>query len=587
MSALSLPVEETPTGPLLSDETVDRYIQNAMQASVIAVDTETTGIDGIKDGRDYCLGVSFAYDVSGVGLFSTYFPLRHTAGESENLDIQRVLPKLKTLLAEKPIVFHNRKFDLHSLRTLGITNLHSEQYDTMVEAHLWNEELPSKQLDYLSRKFLKDEKIDKMQAFTKAFGWDNVPPHLMAPYAKHDAELTLRLHNILWTKLEGEGLAHLWSYERDFGTILYEMECEGVGVNVDFCTQKAELGRSRMDAIERELGFSPASSTALAAFFFDELGLPVLKLTPGGKPSLDKSVMSDYDDILATSGNPAARLVLEYRGWAKAVTSLYEPMLALLSPDGRVRTNFKQHGTKTGRLSSSGPNLQQIPRRTDQPWNGDAKQAFHAGDDDFELWGYDYSQLEFRLAASYGSEKSLLAEFEKPDGDVFTAMAEQSGLPRQTIKTKTYATLYGAGLPKIAATLGMTPDEAKPLYERFLKTIPGIRSVAQNATRLAQERGFVRYWTGRTRHFPWGEGHHKAFNSVLQGGAAELVKRSQLRCREIQDANCQMVLQVHDEIVFRIRKGQREKYEPEIIERMTSWPQFPVKFQVEGKLWNK
>ncbi|HET7713286.1 MAG TPA: DNA polymerase [Patescibacteria group bacterium] len=577
-------------GALMSDETVDRYIHHAMQATLISVDTETSGIENIKDGRDFLTGISVAFDLTGAGVFSAYFPFRHREAAHQNLSIPAVLPKLKTVLAEKPLVFHNRKFDLHSLKTIGINagDLNPHQYDTMIEAHLLNEELPSKQLDYLSKRFLHVGKIDKMKDFASVFGWENVPPALMAPYAKQDAELTLKLHQLLWQKLEGEDLDRLWLFERDFGTILFNMEQAGVGVDKDFCARKTEQGLRAMGAIEQRLGFSPRSRNDLSRFFFDELGLPVLKRSEKtGKPSLDKEVMNEYDDILAASGNESARLVLQYRGWDKAVSSLYEPMLTLLSPDGRVRTNFKQHGTKTGRLSSSEPNLQQIPRRTDQEWNGDAKQAFNAGDDDFELWGWDYAQLEFRLAASYGSEAALLAEFEKPDGDVFTAMAQAAGLDRQIIKTKTYATLYGAGLPKIAATLGMSESEALPLYERFLSTIPGIRAASKVATKRAKERGYVRYWTGRRRHFPYEEGHHKAFNSTLQGGASEIVKRAQIRCREVEDANCQMVLQVHDEIVFRIRKGLKDKYEPEIVERMTRWPDFPVKFTVDGKQWNK
>jgi DNA polymerase-1 len=574
----------------MSDETVDRYIHHAMQAtSPIGVDTETSGIEGIKDGRDYCTGISIDYDISGAGSFSAYFPFRHKQYEHQNLNMAQVLPKLRTVLKEKPHTFHHRKFDLHSLATLGIMpeDLHPESDCSMVMAHLWNEELPSKELDFLSKRFLHDKKVDKAKEFGSAFGWENIPPYLMAEYAKHDAGLARRLRNYIWDKLVNEGLDELWKYERDFGTTLWQMEHVGVGVNQDFVAYKAEQGHRVMDDIKRELGFDPGSRNALQRFFFDELGLPVLKRTPKGAACLDKSVMEEYDEILAAVDNKSARLVLRYRGWQKAVTSLYEPMQTLLSPDGRIRTNFKQHGTKTGRLSSSGPNLQQVPRRTDQEWNGDAKRAFHAGDDDFELWGWDYSQLEFRLAASYGNEASLIDEFAKPDGDVFTAMSQASGIERQTIKTKTYATLYGAGLPKIAATLGMHPDEAAPLYERFLETIPGIRRVSKVATKRAKDRGFVRYWTGRNRHFPYDEGHHKAFNSLLQGGAAELVKRSQLRCRELESPDCQMVLQVHDEIVFRIRKGQKDKYEPEIIERMTNWPEFPVVFAVEGKVWNK
>ena len=572
-------------------ETINRFIQYALQAPRVAVDTETTGIEKIKTGQDYLTGISMAFPVGGLGMFKAYFPLRH---KQDNLSIPEVLPKIKTVLAEKPLTFHNRKFDHHSLKTIGIDpdkDLNKDQHCTLIMAHLWNEELPSKELDWLSKVLLKRPMPakDKVGAFAKAFGWDNIPPHLIEGRACEDAEATYLLDELLWERLRGQELTNLWPGERDFGSILYRMEQRGVGVNLDFAQRKVEQGSARMDAIEHEIGFDLSSRADLSNFFFDELGLPVLKRSPKtGKPSLDKFVMEEYDEMLAGQNNPAAKLVLEWRGWQKAITSLYTPILEKVDLDGKIRTNYKQHGTKTGRLSSAGPNLQQIPRKTDKVWNGDAKKCFDSGNSEVELIGYDYAQLEFRLAVAYGKVKRLLDEFEKPDGDVFQVMADDSGAPRQTIKTFTYASLYGAGLPKIAATMGKHPSDVEPMYVKFLESIDGIRKASRRATELAGDRGFVRYWNGRRRHFSnTEEDAHKAFNSILQGGGAELVKEAQRRCAELESPECQMVMQVHDEIVFAIEKGKRDKYEPEIIERMTNFPEFGVHFAVEGKVWNQ
>ncbi|HET7713988.1 MAG TPA: DNA polymerase [Patescibacteria group bacterium] len=472
--------------------------------------------------------------------------------------------------------------------------MRKRQFDVMMEAQLVNEEWPSKELDWLSKTLLKEGKGDEADEAAKwgnVFGWGTVPIEIMEKRARIDTDRTLRCHEVLWHKLEQQDLTGLWDAESEFTDVLRSMESEGVGVDTSFAERKLHEGRARMGDIEEQLDFKPTSSS-LAPILFDELGFPVLeRSTKTGKPSLNKRVMEQYDLMLEASGNPLAQLVLEYRGWQTACGLLYEPTLRLLSPDGRIRTNYKQHGTVTSRLSSNGPNMQQVPRKGEKPWNGDAKQMFNTGCDCCELWGFDYSQLEFRLSAAYGGEKWLLDTFADPDADVFDNMSQRIGAPRQTCKTFTYANLYGAGLDKIAYTLGRQPNEIEALYENFLESIKHIKSASRRATRLAEQRKFVRYWTGRRRHFVWDDGYHKAFNSLLQGGAAELVKHAMLSCREVEDTgphgDCRMVLQVHDEIVFRIKKGRKDYYAPEIIKRMTNFPQFGVPLAVEGKIWNQ
>lgn len=567
----------------------DRHFNAMMDTDIVAIDTETTGIDYIKDGRHYLQGISFAYKMGPLGLFSGYTPLRHC---DVNMDKEYVLPRLEQVIKTKDLIFHNVKFDFHSLKTIGIDAAVDSGtrriYDTMTMAHLWNEELPSKELDWLSKRFLKDEKLDDIiKPWGKAMGWDTIPADLMAPYASKDAELTFKLFEFFKVKLIEEETFGLLQIEQDFANMLFNMEQMGVGVNPSFCEEMLERGQKAMDNIESVLSFNPSSTKELGEFFFEELGMPVLERTPRGKPSLNKKVMEEYDEMLESSDNPIARMVLEYRGWQKACSSLYSPMLELVSPDGYVRPNFRQIGTRTGRLSCAGPNLQQIPRKSGNPWNGEAKRAFGAGDDSFTLVGYDYSQLELRLAAAYGQEATLINEFLKDDADPFTAYSKIIGVSRQDTKTFFYSNIYGAGVKKIAYTMGRDEDEVKQIHDRFLQSIPGIRVASKRANDLAGSRGYVRYWTGRRRHFPYREGTHKAFNSLLQGGASELVKAAMLKMRDLESEDLQVVLQVHDEIVFRVRKDLVDKYEPEIIERMTDFPQFGVRFAVEGKVWNK
>jgi DNA polymerase-1 len=538
------------------------------------------------------MGISVSYRLGAFGIMSAYFPFRHA---EDNLP-QEWSKDLFNVLEHHPLVFHNLKFDLHSLATIGFSP-RGKLFDTLNMAHLVNEEWPSKSLDWLSRKLLGDGKTkDRVQGWTEAFGWASVPPGLMAAYAQQDAELTLRLFETLWPKMREQELHVLWPTERQFAKLLTEIEARGVAVDVDFCAYMQRKGEERMQDLVDELGFNPASPIELGEFLLDTLKLPILKRGkpskrfPEGRPSFDKKVMEEYEEVyLPALDSPAARLVLEYRGWAKAVSSLYLPLQRMVSPDGRVRCNFKQHGTVTGRLSCSEPNLQQIPKSTDKPWNGQAKKSFTTASG-WELYGYDYSQLELRLAAAYGREQWLLDIFADDEKDVFSEWASTVGVERGVIKTYTYATLYGAGLPKVAATLGRPVGEVEETFNRFKESIASIGHVSRRATQRAESRGYVKMWSGRRRHFGFREDCHKAFNSLLQGGGAEVVKRAMIAIDDdprINKDECRIVLQVHDEIVFEMQEGARQKYEPYIIEHMTNFPDFGVHFKVEGKVWNK
>lgn len=568
------------------DETsLNKHISAMLDAEFIAVDTETTGLH-VKDGRDYCMGVSVAYRV-GTFLLSAYFPFRHRDG---NCDIA-ALDKLHTILARKPLVFHNLKFDLHSLKTLGIEPK-GRLFDTMTIAHMVNEEWPSKGLDYLSKMILKDQKAkEQLEKWTDTFGWRDVPVDIIDEYARHDAELTLRLFEDLWPRMKEQELDGLWDTESDYVRLLAEIERRGVAVDLDFCRRQSERGAAIMDFIADELGFQPSRTTLLADYLLNELNLPVLKETPGGKPCFDKSVMEQYDELLAQRDDKGAQLVLTYRGWQKACSSLYDSILEKCSPDGRVRPNFKVHGTVTGRLSCSEPNLQQIPRGSDKPWNGTAKQAFRAKDG-YTLWEFDYSQLEYRLAAAYGNEWDLINLFNE-GADPFLPTAEQVfGGPeyRQSAKTLTYSTLYGAGVNRIKTALNLSEAEAESVRERFRELYPGIYKASSSASKLATKRGYVRYWTGRRRHFPFfnGErqGAHKSFNSVIQGGGAEVVKRAGLRvAAEVCNERCLPVLTVHDSWVYEIENGYEETVIPQIKKIMGDFPEFKVNLDVDHKKW--
>jgi DNA polymerase-1 len=570
---------------LITDEVMPKVLEGLSRAEEIGIDTETTGLD-VRNGTDFCMGICVATERS-----MGYIPFRH---KSRNVD-RHWLPRLWDVLRTKPLIWHNRKFDMHSLRTLGVDplELQGPQHDTLILAHLINEEWYSFELDSLARNLLKDSKRDgdPVKKYGELWGWENIPVELMAPYGSYDASLTLRLKQYLWPLLVSQRLESVYQRESRFTRVLYKMEQRGIGVNKDLTRDMGERGRSRMGTIHRLLKFNPSSTTDLGHYLLDELGLPILGTTPKGKPSFRKEIMEQYDEILQESKNPTARLIAEYRGWQKATTSLYEPLLTKIGPDGRIRTSFKQHGTRTGRLSSETPNVQQIPRGSNKPWNGKAKACFTAGIDGKTLIGWDYSQIELRVAASYGKETVLLREFDKEDADPFNALAPLifgvlTPETRQDTKTFVYANLYGAGVAKIAATLGKSVEETQPLFQRYHQSIPGIIRVGRAVNEAMLEQGYITYWDGRKRHIRNRDERHKAWNSMIQGGAAQMVKEAMLRIEEFEDDDCQMVCTVHDEVTFIITDGAIKDYQPKIEKAMTDWPQWPVKFAVEGKAWS-
>jgi DNA polymerase-1 len=333
----------------------------------------------------------------------------------------------------------------------------------------------------------------------------------------------------------------LWETEADFIRLMARIKQRGIKIDTAFSRKKAIEGTRILNKTRSELGWNPGSPDQLGKYLIDDLGLPVLKRTPGGKASFDKEALAEYELYLEPMGNETAQKVLEYRGWSKTVSSNYQAYLDLMDENEILHPNYKVHGTRTSRLSCEKPNLQQIPRSNPKPWNGDVKKAFIVREPDLFHYSFDFKQVEFRLAAAYAKETELLEVFNS-GADIFTEMAERLCRPRPQIKTFVYSTLYGAGKAKVALVLGLPRDESDELYEEYHGTWPGFRRISEKAAQLAYNDGYIDYWTGRRRHLNRKEAH-KAFNSIIQGGAFEIVKRRMLALREEP-----IVLQVHDSI---------------------------------------
>lgn len=554
------------------------------------IDTESNG-ESLKDGRGKAIGMSIDISPDPHNAYSYYFPFRHPNGNlgTDYLDQLRQL-----IYRKKKWVAQNFRHDWLALETLDIDPPFDVEC-TMLMTHSVDEYKLSYSLDSLSRGLGYDGKA-KDAHFTNVIhllGWGGVPPNFLAEYAATDASLLRPLAEHYVTKYykEDESNGELWENDRKLAIILNKMECTGAKVDLGLAEREVERGEARMAELADLIGLNPGSTKQLSELLFNRLGIPVndkFRSEKTGNPSLNKQAMEYYEEQLEALGSPVAKQVLEYRGYQKAVSSYWKAYLAHVSPDGRIRPNFNLHRTKTHRLSCDTPNLQQIPRITEQPWNRLVKPGFIA-EDGYELWEADYSQIELRLTAVYAHEQKLIEIFMDENRDLFTEMAAAIGMPRDKVKTGVYATGYGAGLEKLASVFG-SPVIARMFREEYYGNYPGILQATQLASSVAKGKGIVRAWSRRPRHFvnPNAEAH-KAFNSVIQTGAADIVKRQMIKYDEregIDTPECRGILQVHDSVVFEIRKDKVPYYSkviPQIMEDVE--PDFGVPFKVDFHRW--
>jgi DNA polymerase-1 len=457
----------------------------------------------------------------------------------------------------------------------------------MLMAHLLDEDLPNKSLDYIGEYYvgIRKNRSAEMQQYLDLFGWANVPAYAIQEYAAHDAYLTLLVFEFLKVRFDEEDLKEYWTYEQEFIRTLIAIEGPGIKLDSGFCHEQITTGEDVMNKMAAALGVNPASPKDLKTLLIDQMGLPVLKETPGGKPSFDKATMIKYEKLLAEQEDERASQILTYRGWQKAVSSSYRNYLGHVASNGRLRPNYKIHGTVTGRLSCEQPNLQQIPRRSTKPWDGGLKRAFIA-EPGWELWDFDYSNLELRLGAAYAREESLI-NIVNSGRDVFSEMAMELGFSRQDTKTLVYTIQFGGGANRIREVFNVSPARAQEIRETFFDRYPGFRMVMSKAQRTAERNSKVKIWSGRYRHFKGADNTYKAFNSIIQGGAADIVKRQIVRVHKTLDpAEARILLTVHDSIVVEIRKDRVEELVPEITRLMsTVIPDFGVNFDVEGRPW--
>lgn len=569
------------------------------KAPVVALDFETEGLN-VYDGTDRPLGFAVGVRVAD-GYISDYIPFGHHDGE--NVATEKAIWLLRKVLS-RVVVFHNAVFDLSVLFHMGLPHP-AVFFDTMDLDHKIDENCMVYSLDATTERWLGFKGKEKSERFKLAlmvYGWKNMPSHEMYDYAKADGDITIRsLDKMVKSKEFTPALVQYWKdIEQPTILLLSKMRRAGVGVNLDVCRSEQVRGEARMAELEEELGGKPSSRKFLEELLNNKLGIPIL-LNKDGKQSYDKDTMKRYEARLkfiaenetklygeSTVGTLASR-VLEYRGWQKAVSGYYIPYQRFVEKDGRLRASYNVAGTRTGRFSCSEPNLQQIPKETDKDWSKGVKGALVAKSG-YTLWELDYSQLEFRLTASAAKESSLLDIFSDPGRDIFTEMALQLGMVRQDTKTMVYSILYGAGVSRIMDAFGVSEERAREILDTFYSHYPNLRAAGRHYGKLAKTRGYIDLWSGRRRHFrnPESE-YYKAFNSYIQGGAADLVKRAMIEIdREVCNDECALLLQVHDSVVLEIEDGKEDIYLPQAKDIMVRYSDFfGVRLDADAHRWAK
>lgn len=595
---------------ILDEANLDEWLAKLSASELFAVDTETTSLDA-QQAR--LVGLSFCVEAGK----AAYLPLAHSyAGVPTQLPYDETLAKLKPILENSALkkVGQNLKYDAIVLQHHGI-NLRGIAFDTMLESYVSEAGKTRHDMDTLAMRHLDHKTI----SFKEVAGsgknqltFDQIDLSQAAPYAAEDADITLRLHQALIPGIEDTpALANLLSdIEMPLLPVLVRTETNGVLLDAGLLGQQSlELG-ARLMEIEKacyaaaDEVFNIASPKQIQAILYDKLGLPVLKKTPKGQPSTAESVLQD----LANEGHALPRLILEHRSLAKLKSTYTDKLPRLINPaTGRVHTSYHQAVAATGRLSSSDPNLQNIPIRSKEGRR--IREAFIAAPG-FKLLAADYSQIELRLMAHLSGDERLVEAF-KQGKDVHSATAaevfdvalgEVNTEQRRRAKAINFGLIYGMSAFGLANQLTIGRAEAEDYISLYFNRYPGVKKYMEEMRKIAADQGYVETLYGRRLYLPEINSRNynrrqyaerTAINAPMQGSAADLIKLAMI---EVDDwlqkeaPDTKMILQVHDELVLEVPENNIETAEAKIVELMTGVAELRVPLEVDtgiGDNWKE
>ncbi|MDX7758102.1 DNA polymerase I [Aeromonas hydrophila] len=601
---------ETDYRCILDEAELDEWLARLQAAPLFAFDTETTSLD-YMEAR--VVGVSFAIEPGK----AAYVPFGHDyLGAPVQLTEAVVLGKLKPLL-EDPArlkVGQNLKYDRNVLLNHGI-ELQGIAYDTMLESYVLNSTASRHDMDSLARRYLNAETISFEEIAgkgVKQLTFNQIELEQAAPYAAEDADITLRLHQALWGKLSAEpGLAKVFSeIELPLLPVLARMERLGTTIEPKLLHQQSQEIEVRLAELEKQAHelagqeFNLSSPKQLGEILFTKLGLPIIKKTPKGAPSTAEEVLAELAETYELP-----QLLMEHRGLAKLKSTYTDKLPLMIKPQtGRVHTSYHQAVAATGRLSSTDPNLQNIPVRNEQGRR--IRQAFIpcAG---YKLVAADYSQIELRIMAHLSGDKGLLTAFAEGKDIHKATAAEVFGVAleavtsdmRRSAKAINFGLIYGMSAFGLAKQLGIGRAEAQKYMDLYFERYPGVLEYMERTRQQADAQGYVETLFGRRLYLPdiksRNAGLRKAaeraaINAPMQGTAADIIKRAMINVdgwiRGIEDQSIRMLMQVHDELVFEIREEKLEEYIAIIKEKMSAAAELHVPLVVEagtGDNWDQ
>jgi len=595
---------------LVLDETAfARWLEKLSNASLIAFDTETTALDPM---RAEIVGISFAIEPGR----AAYVPLAHDyPGAPRQLDRAHVLAALKPLLedAARPKLGQHAKYDLNVLSNVGI-EVRGVAHDTMLESYVLNSTASRHDMDTLARRHLGYETIhyeDVAGKGARQIPFSQVDLDTATRYAAEDADITLRLHRAMWPQLERENsLRGIYAdIEIPLVPVLARMEQRGVLIDVDALRLQSQQLARRMHDLTGQAhalaghSFSLDSPKQLQALLFDELKLPAVLKTPKGQPSTNEEAL----EAIAHE-HELPRLILDYRGLAKLRSTYTDKLAEIVNPrTGRVHTSYHQATAATGRLSSSDPNLQNIPVRTEEGRR--IRQAFVAPRG-WKILAADYSQIELRIMAHLSADAGLLAAFHGNQDIHRATAAEVFGLPleqvdanqRRAAKAINFGLMYGMGPFGLARQLGIGRGEAQDYIARYFQRYPGVREFMDRIRAQAHEAGYVETVFGRRLHLDYinaanqaqrAGAERAAINAPMQGTAADIIKRAMITVDAWLAARAdeaRMLMQVHDELVFEVREECIDEIRDGVRERMAAAAHLAVPLIVDigvGDNWDQ
>ncbi|MDE0989634.1 MAG: DNA polymerase I [Pseudomonadales bacterium] len=616
-SDASADTNESPLTPTLVteyetvfDETrLDIWLEKLASADAFAFDTETTSIDYMEAKL---VGLSFCCEAGK----AAYVPMAHNyEGAPVQLAMELVLSKIRPLLEnpEKTIIGQNLKYDISVMARHGVS-IKAKVIDTMLESYVLNSVASRHNMDDLALNYLGLSTVhfeDIAGKGVKQLTFNQIELDKAGHYAAEDADITFRLHQVLWPRLQAEGrLASVYQdIEIPLVPILSDVERGGVLLDEEQLKLQSRELEKRLHELEQEAyglageEFNLGSPKQLQQIFFEKLGLPVIKKTPKGQPSTAEPVLQEL-----ALDYPLPRVIMEYRGLSK-LKSTYTDQLPkqIAQSTGRIHTSYHQAVTATGRLSSSDPNLQNIPIRTQEGRR--VRRAFIAPDG-YKIMAADYSQIELRIMAHLSQDKGLIHAFKNgldihkaTAAEVFGgAVSDVSDDHRRSAKAINFGLIYGMSAFGLSRQLNISRGAAQDYIDLYFNRYPGVKDYMDRTRALAADQGYVETIFGRRLYLPEirasnfqrrQAAERTAINAPMQGTAADIIKKAMITVHgwlASSNLDTRMTMQVHDELVLEVPEGNVQEVATGVEKLMSSAVELCIPLVVEagvGDNWDE